>query len=92
MVQFIEGLALRRRRLRSPTCLLIVLANYCTRMAWYSPRATVSAVGRITVGNFRLIERLITQVARVMDINQLDTLGPDVVDAARHMLVIRSTQ
>ena len=47
----------------------------------------VSAVIRITGGNFRLIERLMTQVARVMDINQLDTISPDVVHAARQMLV-----
>ena len=49
---------------------------------------TVSAVVRITGGNFRLIERLMTQVARVMEINQLDTLDPDVIHAARQMLVV----
>ena len=49
---------------------------------------TVTAVVRITGGNFRLIERLMTQVARVMDINQLDALDPDVVHAARQMLVV----
>jgi len=49
---------------------------------------TVSAVVRITGGNFRLIERLMTQVARVMEINQLDALDPDVIHAARQMLVV----
>src|SRR6478735_5706269 len=49
---------------------------------------TVSAVVRITGANFRLIERLMTQVARVMDINQLEALDPDVVDAARQILVV----
>jgi DNA transposition AAA+ family ATPase len=49
---------------------------------------TVSAVVRITGGNFRLIERLMTQVARVMEINQLEALDPDVVHAARQMLVV----
>jgi DNA transposition AAA+ family ATPase len=44
---------------------------------------TVSAIIRITGGNFRLIERLMSQVARVMEINQLDTLDPDVIHAAR---------
>ena len=29
-----------------------------------------------------------TQVARVMDINQLDTITPDVVHAAREILVV----
>ena len=49
---------------------------------------TVSAIIRITGGNFRLIERLMSQVARVMEINQLDTLDPDVIHAARQMLVV----
>ena len=44
---------------------------------------TVSAIIRITGGNFRLIERLMDQVARVMEIKQLDTLDPDVIHAAR---------
>ena len=29
-----------------------------------------------------------TQVARVMEINQLDALDPDVIHAARQMLVV----
>jgi hypothetical protein len=33
-----------------------------------------------------------TQVARVMDINQLDALDPDVVHAARQMLVVGAVQ
>ena len=48
----------------------------------------VNAVTRITGGNFRLIERVMTQVARVMEINQLDNITPEVVDAARQILVI----
>src|SRR6476646_1979338 len=65
--------------------LLIVLANYWHQLGLLldpgesNDVETVSAVVRITGGNFRLIERLMTQVARVMDINQLDTLDPDVV-------------
>ena len=33
-----------------------------------------------------------TQAARVMDINQLDNLDPDVVHAARQILVVGATQ
>ena len=45
-------------------------------------------VTRITGGNFRLIERLMSQVGRVLEINQLDTITPEVVEAARQTLVV----
>jgi len=72
----------------------LVLANYWHELGLRldpgdaNDVETVSAIIRITVGNFRLIERLMTQVARVMEINKLDTLDPDVVHAARQMLVV----
>jgi DNA transposition AAA+ family ATPase len=78
--------------------LLIVLANYWHELGLLldpgdkNDVETVSAVVRITGGNFRLIEQLMTQVARVMDINQLDTLDPDVVHAARQILVVGAAQ
>ena len=49
---------------------------------------TANAVTQITGGNFRLIERLMTQIARIMGINHLDAITPDVVHAARQILVI----
>lgn len=51
---------------------------------------TAGAVTQITGGNFRLIERLMTQIARVMGINQLETITSEVVHAARQILVIGS--
>jgi len=48
----------------------------------------VAAVVRITGGNFRLLHRLLAQIARVMDINALQTVTPPVVEAARESLVI----
>jgi DNA transposition AAA+ family ATPase len=48
----------------------------------------VLTIVRITGGNFRLIERLMTQALRVLEINGLDTITPDVVEAARETLVI----
>ncbi|MET3808150.1 hypothetical protein ABIB25_005179 [Nakamurella sp. UYEF19] len=43
---------------------------------------------RITGGNFRLIERLMSQVARIMTINHLDSITPDGIEAAREVLVV----
>jgi hypothetical protein len=42
----------------------------------------------MTGGNCRLIERLMTQIVRVMAINQLDAIITEVIDAARETLVI----
>lgn len=43
---------------------------------------------RITGGNFRLVDRLLTQIERIQTLNQIDTLTPEVVDAAREALLI----
>jgi hypothetical protein len=43
---------------------------------------------RITGGNFRLVDRLLTQVRRLQTLNHLDTLTPEIVDTARETLLI----
>jgi hypothetical protein len=43
---------------------------------------------RMTGGNFRLLIRILTQIERVLDVNQLHTATPEVVEAARDSLVI----
>jgi DNA transposition AAA+ family ATPase len=48
----------------------------------------LAAIIRITGGNFRLLHRLITQIARLVEINALHTVTCQVVDAARESLVI----
>lgn len=47
-----------------------------------------AAVLRITGGNFRLLDRLLTQIARVLEINQMERVTAAVVEAARESLVI----
>jgi len=48
----------------------------------------VAAVVRTTGGNFRLIQRLFAQITRILDVNRMDVVTKDVVEAARGSLII----
>lgn len=48
----------------------------------------LAAIIRISAGNFRLLERLLAQMRRIMALNHLDQVTADVVQAARDCLVI----
>src|SRR5713101_242094 len=48
----------------------------------------LAAIIRVTGGNFRLLHRLLTQIARLVEINALQTVTSAVVEAARESLVI----
>ncbi len=48
----------------------------------------LATIARITAGNFRLLDRLTTQIERIQTINDLHTLTPELVDAAREALLI----
>ena len=52
----------------------------------------MTAIIRITGGNFRLVQRLFAQMARIMDINHLEHVTKEVVEAARGSLVIGVTR
>lgn len=57
----------------------------------FTDAQAVAAITRITRGNFRLLERLFTQIRRIMKINELQTVTNDVVEAAASTLVIGPT-
>lgn len=50
-----------------------------------------SGILRITGGNFRLFNRLLSQIQRVLEINGLRTISKEAVEAAREGLVIGSS-
>jgi hypothetical protein len=51
-------------------------------------REVIARLIRITAGNFRLLARLLTQLERVLNVNDLNTVTLEIVDAARDSLVI----
>jgi DNA transposition AAA+ family ATPase len=49
---------------------------------------TVATIIRMTGSNFRLLNRLLTQTERILEINSLRQVTKAVVEAARESLVI----
>jgi DNA transposition AAA+ family ATPase len=48
----------------------------------------ISRIAAMTEGNFRLLNRLLTQLERVLDVNDTKKVTPAVLEAARESLVI----
>jgi len=54
----------------------------------FTTAEALATITRITHGNFRLTSRLVAQIERILEINQLGTVTKEVVEAARESLVI----
>ncbi len=54
----------------------------------FSDYEAITSIIKITGGNFRLIQRLFTQIERILEINNLNAITTEVVEAARDSLVI----
>jgi hypothetical protein len=52
----------------------------------------LNAIARVTGGNFRLVQRLFSQIERVLTINGLASVTTEVIDAASETLVIGGVQ
>ena len=56
----------------------------------FTAAEAMAAILRITNGNFRLLQRLLGQIERVLQINELGCVTKEVVDTARELLIIGS--
>ena len=65
-----------------------ISVRYLRTKAFHCAGVSAARVIRITGGNFRLIERLFSQVDRVLKINNLQVVTREVVETARESLVI----
>lgn len=54
----------------------------------YTDAEAIATIARITNGNFRLLNRLFRQIKRIIEINNLNCITAEVVEAARECLVI----
>ena len=50
-------------------------------------KESFSEIIKITRGNFRLIQRLITQIHRIMEINNIGNINKDVIEVAKKSLI-----
>lgn len=58
------------------------------RAATSAMRPSIASLFWACAGNFRLLDRMLPQITRVLEINDLQNVASEVVDAARESLVI----
>lgn len=74
-----------------------ILEHHWTRLgrelepSQFADREAAAAIIQITAGNFRLLNRLVSQIRRIMALNGLKTITRKVVESARECLVIGAT-
>ncbi len=80
-----------------PLCqdeLIFIMQNYLKKIGIiincedFTDNETMTAVIQTTRGNFRLLNRLFRQVARIMKINEVKTITKEIIFAARECLDI----
>jgi hypothetical protein len=54
----------------------------------FTDKEAVATVIRVTSGNFRLVNRLFSQIQRIMHVNSLSSITKEVVETARKCLVV----
>ncbi len=77
----------------SPEEMQAVLEHHWTPLGVSLPESTftpevVARLIRITSGNLRLLTRVLTQIERVLSVNDVQSISLDIVEAARDSLVI----
>ena len=88
-VGFVHGF-----RALSPAEMHFILTQKWAELGWtlrvddFTDTEAEAAIIRITGGNFRLLQRLWTQIERILQINEMQVVTAEVVEAARESLVI----
>ncbi len=87
------GFAHQYRQLAAPDLAAVLAAYWQLLGHTLNPDSptdadAIAAVARITGGNFRLVQRLFSQIARILEINQVRTITKEEVETARESLVI----
>jgi DNA transposition AAA+ family ATPase len=74
--------------------MLFIMSSYLVKLDInidpqdFTDHETITAIVQATRGNFRLLNRLLKQIERIMRINMMKTVTKEVVSSARECLVI----